>query len=107
MNIMTVSVSERTREIGIRKAIGARTTDILLQFLIESMFLSALGGIIGILAGMGLGEVICKLISMSFAPQSDMIMLSFVFSIFIGVFFGIAPAKKAAKLHPIEALRSE
>lgn len=107
MNIMTVSVSERTREIGIRKAIGARTTDILLQFLIESMFLSALGGIIGILAGMGLGEAICKLISMSFAPQSDMIMLSFVFSIFIGVFFGIAPAKKAAKLHPIEALRSE
>lgn len=107
MNIMTVSVSERTREIGIRKAIGARTTDILLQFLIESVFLSALGGIVGIIFGMGLGEVICKLISMSFAPQSDMIVLSFLFSIFIGVFFGIAPAKKAAKLHPIEALRSE
>ncbi len=107
MNIMTVSVSERTREIGIRKAIGARTTDILLQFLIESVFLSALGGLVGILVGMGLGEIVCKFINMSFAPQSNMIIVSFGFSIFIGVFFGIAPAKKAAKLHPIEALRSE
>lgn len=107
MNIMTVSVSERTREIGIRKAIGARTTDILLQFLIESVFLSAIGGIVGILAGMGLGQIVCKLINMSFAPQSNMIVMSFGFSIFIGVFFGIAPANKAAKLHPIEALRSE
>lgn len=107
MNIMTVSVSERTREIGIRKAIGARTTDILLQFLIESMFLSAIGGIIGIGVGIGLGQIICKFIDMSFVAQSNMIIMSFVFSIFIGVFFGIAPAKKAAKLHPIEALRSE
>ena len=107
MNIMTVSVSERTREIGRRKAIGARTTDILLQFLIESVFLSALGGLVGILVGMGLGEIVCKFINMSFAPQSNMIIVSFGFSIFIGVFFGIAPAKKAAKLHPIEALRSE
>lgn len=107
MNIMTVSVSERTREIGIRKAIGARTTDILLQFLIESVFLSAIGGIIGIFAGFGLGKIICHLIGMSFAPQGNMVIMSFVFSIFIGVFFGITPAKKAAKLHPIEALRSE
>ena len=107
MNIMTVTVSERTREIGIRKAIGARTTDILLQFLIESIFLSAIGGIIGIGVGTGLGQVICKLIDMSFVTQSDMVIMSFGFSIFIGVFFGIAPARKAAKLHPIEALRSE
>lgn len=107
MNIMTVSVSERTREIGIRKAIGARTTDVLLQFLIESIFLSAIGGIIGILIGIGLGQAICSLIDMSFVAQSNMVMMSFIFSIFIGVFFGIAPARKAAKLHPIEALRSE
>ena len=107
MNIMTVSVSERTREIGIRKAIGARTTDILLQFLIESIFLSVIGGFIGILVGIGLGYVVCSFIGFSFAPQSDMIVLSLIFSIFIGVFFGIAPAKKAAKLHPIDALRSE
>lgn len=107
MNIMTVSVSERTREIGIRKAIGARTTDILLQFLIESVFLSAIGGVIGIFVGIGLGNIVCKFIEMSFVTQSDMVVMSFMFSIFIGVFFGIAPAKKAAKLHPIEALRSE
>lgn len=107
MNIMTVSVSERTREIGIRKAIGARTTDILLQFLIESVFLSAIGGVVGIFIGFGLGEIICNLIGMSFAPQGNMVIMSFVFSIFIGVFFGIAPARKAARLHPIEALRSE
>jgi len=107
MNIMTVSVSERTREIGIRKAIGARTTDILLQFLIESIFLSAIGGIIGIGVGMGIGQIICNLIDMSFVTQTNMVIMSFLFSIFIGVFFGIAPANKAAKLHPIEALRSE
>lgn len=107
MNIMTVSVSERTREIGIRKAIGARTTDILLQFLIESVFLSAIGGVIGILAGIGLGEVVAKFIKISFLTQGNMVMISFMFSIFIGIFFGIAPANKAAKLHPIDALRSE
>lgn len=107
MNIMTVTVSERTREIGIRKAIGARTTDILLQFLIESVFLSAIGGVLGIFVGMGLGQIVCKILGMTFAPQSNMIVMSFGFSIFIGVFFGISPAKKAAKLHPIEALRSE
>lgn len=107
MNIMTVSVSERTREIGIRKAIGARTTDILLQFLIESMLLSAVGGIIGILVGIGLGQIVCALIKMSFVAQGSMVVMSFLFSIAIGVCFGIAPARKAAKLHPIEALRSE
>lgn len=107
MNIMTVSVSERTREIGIRKAIGARTTDILLQFLIESMILSAMGGVIGIIFGIGIGPLIEKIIGMSYVIQSNMVVLSFSFSLAIGIFFGIAPAKKAAGLHPIDALRSE
>ncbi len=107
MNIMTVTVSERTREIGIRKAIGARTTDILLQFLIESVILSAMGGVIGIGVGVGLGQAAAPAIGMEFVTQSNMVVMSFVFAIFIGVFFGIAPARKAAKLHPIDALRSE
>ena len=107
MNIMTVSVSERTREIGIRKAIGARTTDILLQFLIESVLLSAIGGVIGILVGIGFGPLVKSLLGLEFAVQMDMVMISFGFSAAIGVFFGIAPAKKAANLHPIEALRAD
>lgn len=107
MNIMTVSVSERTREIGIRKAIGARTTDILLQFLVESTILSAMGGVIGIIFGIAVGQLICSFISIQFVAKSSMILLSFGFSLFIGIFFGITPAKKAAKLHPIDALRSE
>lgn len=107
MNIMTVTVSERTREIGIRKAIGARTTDILLQFLIESIILSAMGGVVGILVGIGLGQAAAPVLGIDFVTQSNMVMMSFTFAIFIGVFFGIAPARKAAKLHPIDALRSE
>jgi len=107
MNIMTVSVSERTREIGIRKAIGARTTDILLQFLIESIILSGMGGIVGIGVGLGLGALVAKVAAMEVVMQTNMVLLSFGFSIFIGIFFGIMPARKAAKLHPIDALRSE
>ena len=107
MNIMTVSVSERTREIGIRKAIGARTTDILLQFLIEAVVLSGLGGVVGILLGIGAGTLVKKLSSLVYVTQNDMVILSFMFSLFVGVIFGIAPARKAAKLNPIEALRSE
>ena len=107
MNIMTVSVSERTREIGIRKAIGARTTDILTQFLIESVILSAMGGVIGIIVGLGAGVLAGKALEMDFVTQTNMVFLSFGFSIFIGVFFGIMPARKAARLHPIDALRSE
>ena len=107
MNIMTVSVSERIREIGIRKAIGARTTDILLQFLTESAILSSMGGVVGIIFGTIVGKIVCKFINLQFAAKLDMILVAFGFSLFIGIFFGIAPAKKAAKLHPIDALRSE
>ena len=107
MNIMTVSVSERTREIGIRKAIGARTSDILLQFLVESVMLSALGGIIGIFFGICFKPIVEPILGLDYLVKPDMVMLSFSFSLFIGIFFGIAPAKKAAKLHPIDALRSE
>lgn len=107
MNIMTVSVSERTREIGIRKAIGARTTDILLQFLIESIILSCMGGVIGILFGVGAGMGVGALLGIQFAAEGGMMTMSFLFALFVGVFFGLSPAKKAAKLNPIEALRSE
>lgn len=106
MNIMTVSVSERTREIGIRKAIGARTTDILMQFLIESVVLSGMGGVVGIVFGIGAG-LACNALGLTYVTQFNMVLLSFIFSLAVGVFFGLAPANKAAKLNPIEALRSE
>ncbi len=106
MNIMTVSVSERTREIGIRKAIGARTTDILTQFLIESVVLSGMGGIVGIVFGIGAG-LVCNALGLTYVTQINMVLLSFIFSLAVGIFFGLAPANKAAKLNPIEALRSE
>jgi len=105
MNIMLVSVSERTREIGIRKAIGARTYDILAQFVIESIMLSVLGGIIGIALG-ALGAW-----AMSSAVPTSVtfwsVALAFFFSAGVGVFFGVYPAYKASKLDPIEALRYE
>jgi putative ABC transport system permease protein len=107
MNIMLVSVTERTREIGLRQAIGAKTKDILTQFLVEAVTLSLLGGIAGIL----LGILASKLISM-FAQWSTLIspgaiLLAFVFSALVGVFFGFYPARKAALLDPIDALRYE
>lgn len=107
MNIMTVSVSERTREIGIRKAIGARTTDIMLQFLIEAVVLSGVGGVVGIIFGIGIGEIINKFTTMKYVTQNNMVLMSFIFSLAVGIIFGITPARKAAKLNPIEALRSE
>jgi len=107
MNIMLVSVTERTREIGIRKALGARTKDILVQFLIESMILSAIGGLLGT----GLGSIIA-IIGMSVAGAELVIsplvvVFAVVFSALVGMFFGIYPARKAARLDPIEALRYE
>ena len=107
MNIMTVSVSERTREIGIRKAIGARTTDILTQFLVESAVLSTMGGMVGVVFGLIVGKVVCGAMDIDFILEIGMVLISFMFSLAIGVLFGIMPARKAAKLHPIDALRSE
>lgn len=107
MNIMTVSVSERTREIGIRKAIGARTTDILTQFLVESAVLSTMGGVVGMIFGVIVGNAVCSAMGIEFVLEIGMVILSFLFSLVIGIFFGIVPARKAAKLHPIDALRSE
>jgi putative ABC transport system permease protein len=113
MNIMLVTVTERTREIGIRKAIGARRSDILLQFLIESMFLSGFGGILGILVGAGLSSYLATIasrISTQFPPpvvSIPSVLLAFGVSVGIGLFFGIYPANRAAALNPIEALRYE
>ena len=107
MNIMLVSVTERTREIGTRKALGARTGDILFQFLIESMIISAIGGIIGTLLGLGTAAVGMKLVGVDFAVNPLVILLAVGFSAVVGMFFGIYPARKAAGLDPIEALRYE
>ena len=107
MNIMLVSVTERTREIGIKKALGARTKDVLFQFLIESATLSAIGGIFGTLFGIGLVMLGGSLISLPIVVNPSSIIVAVSFSMIIGVFFGYYPAKKAAKSDPIESLRYE
>ena len=107
MNIMLVSVSERTREIGIRKAIGAGRRRILTQFLIESMVISVLGGVIGILVSWGLLSIVSIIADMSFGMTLGVIALAVGFSVLVGVVFGLYPANKASKLHPIQALRTE
>ena len=107
MNIMMVSVTERTREIGIRKAIGATYSSIMLQFLIESTMISILGGIIGIFVGMGIAQAISKFGNFTTVISSLSIIVSFGFSLFVGIFFGMLPARKAARLDPIDALRYE
>jgi putative ABC transport system permease protein len=108
MNIMLVSVSERTREIGIRKAIGANRPSIISQFLIEAATISAMGGIIGILLGILISLILGKLFFHIILYPSVMIMMgAFLFSISLGIFFGIYPANRASKLNPIDALRSE
>ena len=106
MNVMLVSVTERTREIGIRKSLGARRKDIMYQFLIESMVLSLLGGLIGIIAGLLIGRVVA-LTGMVFAPSIGMILLAVGVSVAVGLIFGILPAYRAAGLRPVEALRYE
>jgi putative ABC transport system permease protein len=107
MNIMLVSVTERTREIGIRMAIGARPGDILLQFLIEAMILSLIGGIIGILAGVGGAELLGKVMGTAVVVSPLVICGSVAFTAGVGIFFGFYPARKASKLNPIDALRYE
>jgi len=107
MNIMLVSVTERTREIGLRMAVGARTRDILGQFLVEAVTLSLIGGLagiaIGVAAAIGIAEIAGWRIVLS--PESVMLAVAFAFA--IGVFFGFYPARKAARLNPVEALRFE
>ena len=107
MNIMLVSVTERTREIGIRKAIGAKRKDILWQFIVEAVILSEIGGIIGVIFGVGGGKILGMALKMPSAVPIWAVLLAIVFSSFVGLFFGIYPASKAAKLNPIEALRYE
>lgn len=107
MNIMLVSVTERTREIGIRKSLGARTRDILMQFLIESMVVSAVGGLIGTGLGVSIAGIGMKIAKVDFAMNPMAVVVAVGFSAVVGVFFGIYPAKRAAKLDPIEALRFE
>jgi len=107
MNIMLVSVTERTREIGIRKAIGAKRKDILRQFLIEALVVSSSGGIIGIILGIGGANILGSVLSMETVVSFKIMALAFGFSLFIGMVFGMYPANKAAKLNPIEALRFE
>ncbi|MCX6064299.1 MAG: FtsX-like permease family protein [Chloroflexi bacterium] len=107
MNITLVSVSERTREIGLRKAVGARKDHILFQFLVETMTLSISGGVIGIILGVAIAWVVTALGLITAQVTASSIMLSFFFAVAIGLFFGIYPAFRAANLHPMEALRSE
>jgi putative ABC transport system permease protein len=107
MNIMLVSVTERTREIGIRLAIGALENQVLMQFLVEAVALSIFGGITGILLGLGLGWGAVTLLKVPFVVSPLMIFVAFMFSAAIGMIFGYFPARRAAQLNPIDALRHE
>ncbi len=107
MNIMLVSVTERTREIGIRKAIGAKKRDILVQFLIESAVISGLGGVLGIIVGFMGANFLSRILNIPAAISADVVLLATGFSVGVGIIFGLYPASKAASLNPIDALRYE
>ena len=107
MNIMLVSVTERTREIGLRKAVGAKGRDVLLQFLVEAIAISLLGGGIGIVLGFGLAEGMSRWMSWPAQVPADAVVMAFGFAAATGIFFGFYPAQKAARLDPIDALRYE
>jgi putative ABC transport system permease protein len=107
MKIMLVSVTERTREIGIRMAVGARSGDILRQFLVEAFTLSCLGGLIGIAVGIGAARLVASMAHWPTLISPDAILLAILSTSAVGVFFGFYPARKASQLDPIEALRYE
>ena len=106
-NIMLVSVRERTREIGLRKAVGARQRDVLVQFLLEAVLLTTIGGVIGIVIGVGVSEVVGQFSPLPTAVAWWSILLAFGVSVAVGVFFGVAPARRAGRLDPVTALRTE
>ena len=107
MNIMLVSVTERTREIGLKKALGARRGRILMQFLTEASVLTSIGGLIGVAAGIGLAQVVSKMAEVPVAISTPAIIISVLFSMVVGIVFGLIPSIKAARLNPIDALRYE
>lgn len=107
MNIMLVTVTERTREIGIRKAIGAKRRDILRQFLLESATISGVGGIIGVLVGLGGNSLLSAAAGIATQSSLPILLVAFCFSLVVGIFFGLYPASKASKLKPVDALRFE
>lgn len=107
MNIMLVSVTERTREIGIRLAIGALEREVLLQFLVEAVVLSSLGGVVGILLAISVSAGLANMLKVPLVYDVWIMLLAFLFSAAVGIIFGFFPARKAAQLDPIEALRYE
>jgi putative ABC transport system permease protein len=107
MNIMLVSVTERTREIGIRLAIGAREKEVLMQFLVEAIVVASFGGIVGILLGLVASVITAHFLKILFIPNLAIVIIAFLFSGAVGVIFGYFPAHKAARLNPIDALRHE